>query len=128
MVVGDRTSPDDHMLQGVSGRILFGERLPPMWFCGASLVIAGVLLMVGSTDSSTDSNTDDESDDKKTGNDANKMRRNIDYSPPKTRSKRSTNSTSDGKHDDKKAGHGANRIRRNMDYSPPKTRSKRGQR
>lgn len=29
-----------------------------MWFCGATLVIAGVMLMVGSTDSSTEGKPD----------------------------------------------------------------------
>lgn len=78
------------LLQGVSGRIIFGERLIRMWFFGATLVIAGVMLMVGSTDSSTDSNTDSTTDTKpevKTGDGAVKKTRNMDYSPPKTRSK-----------------------------------------
>ncbi|CAM9877465.1 unnamed protein product, partial [Hapterophycus canaliculatus] len=35
------------LLSGVSGRIVFGERLPMLWFCGASLVVAGVMLLTG---------------------------------------------------------------------------------
>eukprot|EP00903_Cladosiphon_okamuranus_P009119 g8712.t1 len=33
------------LLSGISGRIVFGERLPASWFCGASLVVAGVVLL-----------------------------------------------------------------------------------
>lgn len=72
------------LLSGVSGRILFGERLPHMWFCGATLVIAGVLLMVSSTDSI---NSTEGKPDVKTGDDTAEKRRNVAYSPPKTRSK-----------------------------------------
>lgn len=72
------------LFQGVSGRILFGERLPHMWFCGATLVIAGVLLMVSSTDSI---NSTEGKPDVKTGDDTAEKRRNVAYSPPKTRSK-----------------------------------------
>lgn len=35
--------------QGISGRIVFGERLPASWFCGASLVVSGVVLLTGGT-------------------------------------------------------------------------------
>ncbi|CAM9105951.1 unnamed protein product [Pylaiella littoralis] len=37
------------LLSGVSGRIVFGERLTVLWFCGASLVVSGVVLLIGGT-------------------------------------------------------------------------------
>lgn len=45
--------------QGVSGRIVFGERLPATWFGGASLVVAGVALLIGGTGTSTITNDGD---------------------------------------------------------------------
>eukprot|EP00752_Nemacystus_decipiens_P005236 g4752.t1 len=39
------------LLSGISGRIVFGERLPAFWFCGASLVVAGVVLLTAGDDS-----------------------------------------------------------------------------
>ncbi|CAM9731120.1 unnamed protein product [Scytosiphon promiscuus] len=38
------------LLSGISGRIIFGERLPMLWFCGASLVVSGVMLLTGGGD------------------------------------------------------------------------------
>lgn len=39
--------------QGISGRVVFGERLPAFWFCGASLVVAGVVLLTAGGDSTS---------------------------------------------------------------------------
>ena len=54
-----------------------------MWFCGATVVVAGVMLMVGSSDTITEGKSGVQ-----TGDGADKKKRNMDYSPPKTRSKR----------------------------------------
>ncbi|CAB1099050.1 unnamed protein product [Ectocarpus sp. CCAP 1310/34] len=35
------------VLSGISGRMVFGERLPALWFFGASLVVSGVVLLTG---------------------------------------------------------------------------------
>lgn len=55
--------------QGISGRIVFGERLPAFWFCGASLVVAGVVLLTGGGDSgsSTIADGSKEAADRKQG-------------------------------------------------------------
>lgn len=62
---------------------MFGERLPHTWFCGATLVVAGVMLMVVSTDTITEGTSGIQ-----TGDDADEKKRHMDYSPPKTHSKR----------------------------------------
>lgn len=40
--------------QGISGRMVFGERLPALWFCGASLVVSGVVLLTGGSSLESD--------------------------------------------------------------------------
>ncbi|CAM9143508.1 unnamed protein product [Ascophyllum nodosum] len=41
------------LLSGVLGRMLFGEHLSFLWFCGASLVVSGVMLVVVGTSDKT---------------------------------------------------------------------------